>query len=485
MSADEIITHDGKRCTKVRKDGLDATSIFQTTSTATDLGPQVTTSLTQDASPTSSNKDGKSQAFSTLYSISSTSTAYSIPAHADTNPETSTLSDALNHGSTFPSVTEASGLNLPTESENPRPSFHTTTIPDGSSNAGPSGSTSDGDGGERADSQNPAAIAGGTIGAFVFIAMIILVWICIRRRRRKQRLAEIPTNVSSNDQSAVAVAEKVDDVDTTSTQASQLPAINPNTGRAPDSSEARSLGAPLMQSERRPSSRYSEFTPVAENQPPSSPPPRTGIGIYAAGILEKFRRLFSSSDANTQEEYMQQPSQSSSARSSYNERADGPIPQRSLSVPSLHHPPKARDAPMPETLNPFADPNSTNGVQRSPGFCRSPLARNPFEDPAPPDEDFHFTSPKDTPNLSASQHQHNESFSSSVIVLPNGSGESVRSVSIDATASEISRWRRDRESRISTRSDPFDLERTASVRTNYERRTAVSNTARSSQHLVP
>lgn len=325
--------------------------------------------------------------------------------------------------------------------------------------------------------------------AVVLIVMIVVTWTYIRRRRRKQRLTGSPTNISSNNYSAAAAeAEKLSDDDPGSIRAAQLPAtasystFATNRGEIPDASEVRDSCAPLVHTEGRPSSQYLESALIAESQPP---PSSAGIGGYAAGIFGKFRRLFpSSSAAKTQEGYLPPALQVSSASSCYIERTNGPMSQRRSSDSALPHP-KSRDAPMPKMLNPFADPASTNGIQRSPGFWRSPLARNPFEDPAPPDEDFPFPSPQEASHPSASRRQYHESSSSSVIVLPSSARESVRSVSLDATASEISRWRRERDSRVSGRSDPFDLERKVSGRSDNDKRTTANNTARSSQHLAP
>lgn len=497
MPAGEIITQDGRRCTKVRKDGHDATSIFSSTSTATNPAAQTTAaSLTQDGLPSSSGTDGELPA---VLIITSTSTSTPISTGVGTNsgvvPETSTLFDDFTHGQSTLSATEGSGLNLPAGSGSSRPSFLTTPTPGGSiSTPGSSGhgSSSDGNEGERAGSQNPGIIAGGIIGAVVLVAMIIVAWICIRRRRRKQRLAESPTNVDSNDDSTVVsegTVEKPGDGDVATVRSSQLPTpasystFTTQKSGIPETNQARNSGTPLVQVEGRPNSQRLESAPIPEDP---QLPPWMAIKGYAAGIFGKLRGLYPSFTSHTRGGYQQQPSQNSSARSSYNERTDGPMPQRRLTDPSPPRP-RAHDIPTPGMLNPFADPSSTNGVQRSPGFWRSPLARNPFEDPAPPDEDFPFPSPGESYYPSTSQHHYHESINSSVIVLPGRSsaGSSMRSTSLDATASEISRWRRERDSRISTRSDPFDLERSGSVRSNNGRRTTVSNTARSSQYLVP
>ncbi|KAK2762683.1 hypothetical protein FQN54_000857 [Arachnomyces sp. PD_36] len=487
MPAGEVIIQDGRRCTKVKRDSQDATSIFENTSTATNPAVQTEASLTQGGFPSATIVNGESPDAPIV-----TSTTAPIPSIANTNTdtilETSSLSGYSSGEQSDPSATRGSGLNLPTGSG--ITSFPATPTPNGSiSGPGAGDQNSDGNEGERASPQNPGIIAGGIIGGVVIIVMIIVAWTCIRRRRRKQRLAESPSVSNNNSATAVgATGEKPSGADPASTRGSQLPAtasystFATKRSGAPDSNQARNSGTPLVPSGGRPNSQYLESGPVAQDQQPD---PDTGIKSFAAGIFAKLRGIFPSSSASSREGYQQQPSHNSSARSSYNERTDGPMLHRRLTDSSL---PRSggHEVPMPNMLNPFADPSSTNQVQPSP-IWRSPLSRNPFEDPAPPDEDFPFPSPIATPNAGSSRYENRASNGSSVIQLPGRSsaGGSVRSVSLDATASEISRWRRERDSRISTRSDPFDLERSASARTNNGRRTNASNTARSSRHLAP
>ncbi|KAL2221488.1 hypothetical protein M432DRAFT_636168 [Thermoascus aurantiacus ATCC 26904] len=121
--------------------------------------------------------------------------------------------------------------------------------------------------------------------------------------------------------------------------------------------------------------------------------------------------------------------------------------------------------------DPFADPKPTNGQETSAEQYRLSFPQSAFEGldfdlpptgPAQP----RSAEPEDGRNenpVKAPGHDREDSTSSSIIVLPGRSsfGSSLYDGNYYATAADLARWRQERDkfTRASTRSDPFDLER--------------------------
>lgn len=176
--------------------------------------------------------------------------------------------------------------------------------------------------------------------------------------------------------------------------------------------------------------------------------------------------------ADTQQSQLDRERQSSSL--AYGDGLNNGMPSQ-ISDP-LFNPeqaPEVSSQPRASTSrDPFADPKSAGEPQSSAKqYCLS-FPQSAFEgfnfDLPPPTETAQPKSPepqdgRDRKAVQTSGHDREESTSSSVIVLPGRSsaGSSLHNVGYEATASDLARWRQERDTfaRASTRSDPFDLER--------------------------
>lgn len=446
MATASIVTFSGLRCTKVRR----TTRAPVSTSTSSS-NPPIETSSGNQATPISSPiktqvSTASDPAPQPGVSPSTTTTAISSPSATGQTTITSPPDTA--GGESSGSLLKSShsvASELSTGTNDATGSFPSATStsspfgPVGVSSSGGSSQNSSGKPGDGGSQQILGAVVGAMLGAVAILTVASFLLFRLRRRRRRRR-----------------GRRPEDTIDFYATEKSQRD--------SPDTLETQGLsGLPAS------SGDADRKEPQSSDQPAQLESlPRATIRDSAAGPPEW---LSADPQQSQRDRFSVWPLRSRQTSSSiYGDdlsRMRSQMPDPS-SNPSQT--PKA-SSQLLRASDPFADPKPTNGQETSTEQYRLSFPQSAFEGldfdlpptgPAQPrsaePEDGRNENPVKTPG-----HDREDSTSSSIIVLPGRSsfGSSLYDGNYYATAADLARWRQERDkfTRASTRSDPFDLER--------------------------
>ncbi|KAL2001651.1 hypothetical protein VTN02DRAFT_1485 [Thermoascus thermophilus] len=421
MDTASIVAFTGLRRTKVRRTAGALISTSTSSSdppTATSPGDQATSRLSPIETQVSTASDPapelKVKPFSTTTTITSpTATGQTAPTSLPDASDT----DGGTNGGTLTSTSSPLG-------------------PVGVTSSGDSSQNSSGQPGDGQSQQTHRIIIGVVLGVFAILTVICLLW-CLLRRRRRCRRSRLPETI-----------------DFCATEKSQR-----------DGHEASEM---QRLSGRPAPSGYVDRGGSQLSDQPTQLEPLSRATVKNPGVDPP--EWFS---ADTQRSRLDRERQSSSL--AYGDGLNNGMPSQ-ISDP-LSNPEQAPEASsQPHALrdasDPFADHKRAGEPQSSAKQYCSSFPQSAFKgfnvDLPSPTETAQPKSPapqdgRDRKADPTSGHDREESTSSSVIVLPGRSsaGSSMHNVGCEATASDLARWRqeRDRFTRASTRSDPFDLER--------------------------
>ncbi|KAL2005326.1 hypothetical protein VTN00DRAFT_2537 [Thermoascus crustaceus] len=418
MTTASIVTFSGLRCTKVRRT---AGALISTSTSSSD--PPIETSGNQ-ATPISSPIETQ------------------VSTASDPAPEPGVKPSSTTTTTSSPSATgQTAPTSLPDASDTAG-GTNDGTLTSTSSPLGPVGITSSGDSpqnssGQPGDGQSQRIlrfIIGGALGAFAILTVSCLLWYLLRRRRWRRRSRTPET------------------IDFYATEKSQRDGH--------EASEMQRLSAPPATSGNVDRKGSQLLDQPAQLEPLS----RAAIKNPAVHPPEWL-------SLDPQQSQLDRKRQSSS--SGYGDDLNNRMPSQ-ISDP-LFKPEQALEAfsqsRASTSRDPFADPRSAGEPQSTAKQYRLSFPQSAFEGfnfDLPPAETAHPKSPepqesRDRKAGQTSGHDREESTSSSVIVLPGRSsaGSSLHNVGYEVTASDLARWRQERDTftRASTRSDPFDLER--------------------------
>ncbi|KAK2811341.1 hypothetical protein FQN50_002218 [Emmonsiellopsis sp. PD_5] len=472
MSSESITIFNGRRCTKVPR-----ASVASTPSSTSIIPTSVTTTPTVSVASTASQ--------TTFISVtpSITATSQIVVSSSSSSSQNSPPPDQGNAGAMF--MPDSTGFSRDSPSStrtrvggSPRPT---------GANMSAQGSRPPEEPNDETSPRKLGSVIGGTVGGTAIIFIVLALWFALRRWKRKRRITE--PIIQSNFEKEVQIDPPYE-----SSHFNRTSRYSTRTMSVYSESDAFNSTEPSASGFRRSHSR--NFSKYFENNDRPANPIMALVGTMKDQAIARLRKvnLLARSNRAEEEEWGQIPSLglrasiSRSSRSAASMDIPNPFldpPKNSSPENSLRRPPTPHYA-MPRRMfskNPRRPRRSMsvpsvsdqppmrdeNGRIRS--FIPSPSINLPlnfgFSGEVPVPAPLHVV-PTGNPepsrrNGSMSSHQtyRSSNNSGSVITLP---GRSTASSSIlEASASDISRWRRQRSALegggIARRSDPFDLER--------------------------
>ncbi|KAK2737340.1 hypothetical protein FQN55_001178 [Onygenales sp. PD_40] len=472
MSSESITTFNGRRCTKVARAG-GASTLLSTSTISTSVTTTPTVSVASTASQT------------TFISVtpSITATSQIVVRSSSSSSQNSPPSDQGNAGAIF--MPDSTGF-----SRDPPPS--TSTGVGGSprptrANMSAQGSRPPEDPNDESSPRKLGAIIGGTVGGISIIFIVLALWFALRRWKRKRRIME--PIIQSNFEKEVQIDPPYE-----SSRFNRTSRYSTRTLSVYSESDAFNSNEPSASGFRR--SRSRNFSKFFEKNDKSANPITSLLGTMKDQAVTRLRKvnLLARSNRTEEEEWRQIPSPklresiSRSSRSAVSIDIPNPFldpPKNSSPESSLRRPPtphygmprrmssrnprrprRSMSEPSVSGQPPMRDENG-----RIQSFIPSPSISLPLnfgfsgEVPVPPP--LHIV-PTGNPgpglrNGSMSSQSYSSSNNSGSVILLPGRISTASSSILEASASDLSRWRRQRSAfeggGIARRSDPFDLER--------------------------